>query len=165
MGVDDVLNSKDFVKEFKSPEFGKIGITFSSFDCMHAGHMMMLKDAAKQCDHLIIGLQTDPTIDVEYRKGTKNSPIMSLEERYEMVLGCKYVDSIFIYETEEDLYNFLKDFNWDVRILGSDWKGKEYTGHEIKKGIIYWHERNHNFSSSNIRKLIFERELEKRNSD
>ena len=122
MGIKDVLNSKNFIKEFKAPEVGKIGITVSSFDCMHAGHMLMLKDATTQCDYLIVGLQTDPTIDEDYRKGTKNKPIMSLEERYEMVLGCKYIDDIFIYETEKELHDFFKNFKWDVRILGS---GKE----------------------------------------
>ena len=159
MGIKDVLNSKDFIKQFNAPEIGKVGVLFSSFDCMHAGHMIMLKDATTQCDYLVIGLQTNPTID---RADTKNKPIMSLEERYEMVLGCKYIDDIFIYETEKELHDFLKNFKWDVRILGSDWNGKKYTGHEIKKGVIYWHERSHNFSSTNIRKAIFERELEKR---
>lgn len=159
MQLKDVPNSKEFVEQFDTSSVGKIGILFSSFDCMHAGHMMMLKDAASQCDHLVACLQTDPTID---RPDTKNKPIMSLEERYEMLSACKYIDDIVIYETEQDLHDFVTNFNWDVRILGSDWKGKEYTGHEIEKGTIYFHERNHNYSSTDIRRKIFEAELEKR---
>jgi glycerol-3-phosphate cytidylyltransferase len=160
MEFGEVLNYKDFVRQFNYKGKGKIGVLFSSFDCMHAGHMMMLKDAKKQCDYLVVGLQNDPTTD---RADTKNSPVMSLEERYEMLSGCKYIDSIFIYEDEKELHEFLENFNWSVRILGSDWRGKEYTGYEIKKGKIYWHERTHNFSSTNIRNKIFELELKKRN--
>jgi glycerol-3-phosphate cytidylyltransferase len=159
--IKGVLTSSEFAKEFKRPDFGKIGVLFSSFDCMHAGHMIMLKDAKAHCDYLVVGLQTDPTIDEDYRKGTKNKPIMSIEERYEMVLGCSYIDEIFIYETEDDLYKFLKDFEWDVRILGSDWEGKEYTGHDIEKCEIYFHKRDHDYSSSNIRKKIFDAEYKK----
>jgi glycerol-3-phosphate cytidylyltransferase len=159
MEFKDVPSSKEFIEQWNPSGKGKIGILFSSFDCMHAGHMMMLKDSANQCDYLIAGLQTDPTID---RPGSKSKPIMSPGERYEMLSSCKYIDDIFIYETEQELHDFIKNFNWDVRILGSDWKGKDYTGHEIKKGTIYFHERNHNYSSTDLRRKIFEAELEKR---
>lgn len=161
MILSDVLNSKEFVEQFNYGDKNKIGVLFSSFDCMHAGHMIMLKDAKVHCDYLIVGLQTDPTID---RADTKNKPIMSIEERYEMILGCKYIDEIFIYENEKQLYEFLRDFDWDIRILGSDWEGKEYTGHDINNGEIYFHKRDHNYSSTDIRKRIYERELKKINS-
>ena len=82
----------------------KVGFTCSTFDLFHAGHIMMLKEAKTQCDHLIVGLQTDPTID---RPDTKNKPVQSVFERYEQLKACKYIDEILVYETEDDLVNIL----------------------------------------------------------
>ena len=142
----------------------KIGFTCSSFDLLHAGHYLMLKDAKSKCDYLIVGLQTDPTLDLEYRIRTdnkqKNIPIQSFEERKIQIEGCKYVDQIEEYSTEEDLYNLLKKINPDIRILGTDWKNKEYTGHELDIDI-HWHNRDHDYSTSNLRKRIFKKESEK----
>ena len=142
----------------------RVGFTASSFDLLHAGHYMMLKDAKKQCDVLVVALQSDPTLDESYRVQTggknKNKPVQSFEERKIQIEGCKYVDHVIPYNTEADLLNILNELNPDVRILGSDWKGKEYTGHELNIEI-HWHNRVHDYSTSNLRKRVYKAEHEK----
>ena len=142
----------------------KVGFTCSTFDLFHAGHYLMLKDAKEQCDILIVGLQTDPTLDEEYRMETggknKNKPIQSFEERKIQIEGCRYVDHVIPYSTEEDLLNLLKELKPDIRILGSDWKGKQYTGHELQIPI-HWHNRDHDYSTSNLRKRVYLGEKDK----
>ena len=133
----------------KNKEIGKRGFTCSCFDLLHAGHILMLKDAKAQCDKLIIGLQTDPTID----RPEKNKPIQSYEERYIQLEAIKYVDEIIKYETEEELYQLLKILRPDVRILGSDYEDEYFTGIELNIPI-YYHKRNHNYSTSSLRKKI-----------
>ena len=130
----------------------KIGFTCSCFDLLHAGHILMLKDAKQQCDYLVAGLQTDPTID---RPLEKNSPIQSIKERKIQLDAVKYVDEIIIYNSEKDLYELLKELNPDIRILGSDYKNKNFTGNDLNIKI-YYHKRNHNFSSTNLRHKIIE---------
>ena len=127
----------------------KIGFTCSCFDLLHAGHILMLKDAKEQCDKLIVGLQTDPTLD----RPEKNKPIQSQKERYIQLEAIKYIDDIFVYDTEASLLDLLKLVKPDVRILGSDYKGKSFTGDDLNIPI-YYHKRNHNYSSSNLRKEI-----------
>ena len=127
-----------------------IGFTCSCFDLLHAGHILMLQDAKSRCDKLIVGLQTDPTID---RPDTKNKPIQSFEERYIQLKAVKYVNEIFTYDTEEDLYKKLLDIKPDVRILGSDYIGKSFTGDDLDIEI-YYHERKHNYSTINLRGKI-----------
>tara|TARA_A100001015_G_C14712879_1_gene602827 strand:- start:61 stop:507 length:447 start_codon:yes stop_codon:yes gene_type:complete len=145
----------------------KVGFTCSSFDLLHAGHYLMLKDAKAQCDYLIVGLQTDPTLDLAYRMKTdnkqKNTPIQSYEERKIQIEGCRYVDEVVEYSTEDTLYELIKKINPDVRVLGSDWEGKEFTGHDLNIPI-HWHNRDHDFSTSNLRKRVYEGELKKRNN-
>ena len=131
------------------------GFTCSCFDLLHAGHCLMLKDAKEQCDKLIVGLQTDPTID---RPDTKNKPIQSFEERKIQLESIKYVDEVIIYETEKDLYNLLKELKPDVRIIGADYKGKSFTGDDLDIPI-YYNDRFHNWSTSGLRKAIYEAEL------
>ena len=133
----------------------KVGFTCSCFDLLHAGHILMLKDAKEQCDKLIVGLQTDPTID---RPDTKNKPIQSLEERRIQLKAVKYIHEIFEYDTEEDLYKKLLDINPDVRILGSDYIGKSFTGDDLDIEI-YYHERKHNYSTTNLRGKIVSEHL------
>ena len=128
----------------------KIGFTCSCFDLLHAGHILMLKDAKKQCNKLIVGLQTDPTLD---RPDTKNRPIQSLKERKIQLEAVKYIDQIFVYKTEEELYNLLLKINPDIRILGSEYNGQKFTGDNLNIKI-YYHKRNHNFSSTHIREKI-----------
>ena len=131
----------------------KVGFTCSCFDLLHAGHILMLKDAKQQCDYLVVGLQTDPTID---RPDTKNKPIQTYEERYIQLEAIKYVDEILKYNTEKDLFEMLRLLRPNVRILGSDYEGKYFTGSELNIPI-YYHNRNHNFSSTNLRKKIIEK--------
>ena len=133
-----------------------IGFTCSCFDLLHAGHILMLKDSKEQCDYLIVGLQTDPTID----RPEKNKPIQSFEERKIQLEAVKYVDEIFVYETEQDLYKKLLDIKPDVRILGSDYDipDKRFTGDDLNIPI-YFHERNHNYSSTNLRGKIVSEHL------
>ena len=135
----------------------KIGITFSAFDLLHAGHIKMLEDAKKQCDYLIVGLQTDPTLD----RPEKNRPTQTVVERYIQLKGCKFVDEIVPYATEQDLEDILKAFDIDVRILGIEYKDKNFTGREYceEKGIeLYYNSRDHRFSSSGLRKVVAEKE-------
>ena len=129
-----------------------IGFTCSCFDLLHAGHIIMLQYAKRRCDKLIVGLQTDPTLD----RPEKNKPIQSFEERKIQLEAVKYVDEVIEYETEEELYQLLKILIPDVRILGSDYEdGRYYTGMELNIPI-HFHQRNHDYSSSNLRKKLLE---------
>jgi len=148
------------IKQLKA-EGKKIGITFSTFDMLHAGHVAMLSDAKNHCDYLIAGLQTDPTID---RPDTKNKPIQSIVERQIQLAGCRYVDEVVIYSTEQDLVDILLTLPIDVRILGVEYEGKQFTGDEAcwKRGIdIVFNGRDHSFSSSSLRKRVAEAETYK----
>jgi glycerol-3-phosphate cytidylyltransferase len=138
----------------------KIGITFSAFDLLHAGHIKMLEEAKGQCDYLIVGLQTDPTID----RPEKNRPTQSVVERYIQLKGCKHVDEIVPYATEQDLEDILRSFKLDVRIVGDEYKDKNFTGRNYceEKGIaLFFNIRDHRFSSSSLRKEVAEKELMK----
>jgi len=138
----------------------KVGFTCSTFDLLHAGHVSMLQEAKTQCDYLIVGLQNDPTLD----RATKNKPIQSIIERQMQLRGNKYVDEIWVYNTEKDLEDLLLTLPLDVRILGVEYEGKEFTGREIchKRNIgLYFNGRDHSFSSSSLRKRVYEAEKEK----
>ncbi|WP_016990575.1 adenylyltransferase/cytidyltransferase family protein [Flavobacterium sp. ACAM 123] len=138
----------------------KIGITFSAFDLLHAGHIKMLEEAKRQCDYLIVALQTDPTLD---RPG-KNSPSQSVVERYIQLKGCSHVDEIVPYATEQDLEDILRSFKIDVRIIGDEYREKDFTGRSYceQKGIeLYFNGRDHRFSSSSLRKEVAEKEAVK----
>jgi len=129
------------------------GITFSSFDLFHSGHVAMLKEARQNCDFLIVGVQTDPTID----RPEKNQPIQSVFERYVQLEGCKYVDQIIPYATEQDLIDILLTYQICTRFIGEEYRTKEYTGKQlcIDNGIeIYYNKRQHSFSTSELRKRI-----------
>ncbi len=135
----------------------KVGFTASCFDLFHAGHYLMLKDAKNQCDFLVVALQSDPTLDLNYRMETggkqKNTPVQSLEEREIQLQGCRYIDYIIHYENESDLLLLLETIKPDIRILGSDWNHKPYTGHQLEIPI-HWHHRTHNYSTSNLRRRV-----------
>ena len=135
----------------------KVGITFSTFDLFHAGHVKMLEEAKSKCDYLIVGLQLDPSID----RPKKNKPTQSIIERYVQLRGCKYIDEIIPYISENDLVDVLSSFKIDLRIIGEEYKNKVFTGKDycIKKGIeIYYNKRDHRFSSSALRKQIAQSE-------
>jgi glycerol-3-phosphate cytidylyltransferase len=138
----------------------RVGFTCSTFDLLHAGHVAMLAEAKKQCDYLIVGLQNDPTLD----RPEKNAPVQSVVERQMQLKGCKYVDEIWVYNTERDLEDLLLMLDIDVRILGVEYENKEFTGREIchKRDIeLYFNGRDHSFSSSNLRKRVAEAEASK----
>lgn len=129
----------------------KIGFNCSSFDLLHAGHVTMLKMEKQLCDFLIVALQIDPTID---RPGIKNKPIQSAYERYVQLQACKYVDEILIYETEFDLLQLLMTQKIDIRFLSEEYLNRDFTGKQycINNGIeIYYHKREHIYSSSELR--------------
>jgi glycerol-3-phosphate cytidylyltransferase len=135
----------------------KTGIVASSFDLLHSGHIMMLREAKTKCDHLICALQIDPSVD----RNEKNSPIQTIVERYTQLSAVKYVDEILVYQTEKDLEDILELYPIDVRILGEEYKDKDFTGREICKRLgiyIYFNKRNHSFSSSGLRKRVAIRE-------
>lgn len=142
-------NVKDLKAEGKT-----IGITFSTFDLLHAGHIAMLSEAKNHCDYLIAGLQTDPTID---RPDSKNSPVQSIVERQIQLAATRYVDEIVVYQTEQDLLDLLLILPVDVRIIGIEYQDKEYTGKNICEArnikVIY-NGRDHSFSSSSLRKRV-----------
>jgi glycerol-3-phosphate cytidylyltransferase len=132
----------------------KIGITFSTFDMLHAGHIAMLSEARNHCDYLICGLQTDPTID---RPDTKNRPVQSIVERQIQLAACRYVDEVVVYQTEQDLIDLLLILPVDVRILGVEYEEKGFTGKQEcwQRGIeIVYNGRDHSFSSSSLRKRV-----------
>ncbi len=135
----------------------KVGITFSAFDLLHAGHVKMLEEAKRQCEYLICGLQTDPTID----RPEKNKPVQTVVERYIQLKACKHVDEIVPYATEQDLEDILRAFKIDVRIVGEEYKDKTFTGRAFceETGIeLYFNKRSHRFSSSGLRKEVLDKQ-------
>jgi len=146
------------IKELKA-QGKKIGITFSTFDLLHAGHVAMLSEAKNHCDYLIAGLQTDPTID---RPDTKNKPIQSIVERQIQLSACRYVDEVVVYQTEQDLRDLLLILPVDVRILGIEYKDKDFSGAEecYDRNIqIVFNGRDHSFSSSSLRKRVADAQI------
>ena len=135
----------------------RVGFTCSTFDLLHAGHVSMLREAKEQCDYLICGLQMDPTVD----RPNKNSPIQTVVERYTQLNAVKYVDEIIPYSTEKDLEDILEMYHIDVRILGEEYRDKDFTGKDIcrKRGIqLHFNKRDHRFSSSDLRKRVAEKD-------
>lgn len=141
----------------------KIGFNCSTFDLFHAGHVTMLREEKRHCDYLIVAVQVDPTVD---RPDTKNKPVMSIYERFMCVSACKYVDEVLVYHTEEDLLNMLKTIHIDIRFLGDEYKTKDFTGKQwcLDHGIeLFYHERQHPYSSSTLRKRVWEAEENRMN--
>ena len=140
----------------------RIGITFSTFDLLHAGHIAMLSEAKNHCDYLICGLQTDPTID---RPETKNKPVQSIVERQIQLAACRYVDEVVVYSTEQDLVDLLLILPVNVRILGVEYKDVEFSGKgecELRGIELVYNGRDHSFSSSSLRKRVYDSESNKR---
>jgi glycerol-3-phosphate cytidylyltransferase len=133
----------------------KVGFTCSTFDLLHAGHVIMLREAKEQCDYLICGLQIDPSVD----RKEKNAPVQTVVERYTQLKAVGYVDEIIPYATERDLEDLLSMYPIDVRILGEEYKNKTFTGRSIclKRGIdLYYNKREHRFSTSDLRRRVCE---------
>ena len=137
-----------------------VGITFGVFDLLHAGHIMMLEEAKRNCDHLIVGLNTDPSsIDPN-----KNQPTQTMVERYIQLNGCRYVDEIIPYTTEQDLDDLLRALPISIRFIGEEYRDKDFTGKQycIDQGIqVYYNKRSHRFSSSSLRKVVAKKEESK----
>jgi len=141
---------------------GKIGFTCSTFDLLHAGHVTMLEEAKRNCDYLIVGLQVDPTLD---RPNSKNPPIQSIVERQIQLAAVKYVDEIVMYSTERDLEDLLLTLPINIRILGVEYYDKEFTGKDIcnQRNIeLLYNGRDHSFSSTSLRKRVYEAEVSRR---
>lgn len=135
----------------------RIGFTCGAFDLFHAGHVSMLREARQQCDYLIVGIQSDPTID----RPEKNKPVQSLIERQIQVAACRFVDETIVYETEEELVAILKTMPIDVRIVGSEYKTKMFTGRDLPIEV-YYNRRAHEFSSSQLRERVYMAEYNKK---
>jgi glycerol-3-phosphate cytidylyltransferase len=138
-----------------------VGFTCSTFDLLHAGHILMLAECKQICDYLIVGVQSDPTID---RPGVKNKPVQSIVERYVQLSAVKFVDEIIVYNTEKDLEDMLMFLPISVRIIGEEYKDKDFTGKQIcdERGIKIWYNsRSHRFSSSELRQRTYQSEMNK----
>ena len=134
----------------------KTGFSCSTFDLFHAGHIMMLKEAKSVCDYLIVGLQTDPTID----RPEKNKPIQSVFERFIQLQACKYVDEVVVYATEKELTDILLSYPIDVRILGQEYENKNFTGGDLDI-TCYFNQRKHSFSTTELRQRVVDAERKK----
>ena len=131
----------------------KVGFTASAFDLLHAGHVQMLREAKDQCEYLIVGLQVDPSND----RVNKNKPIQTVVERYTQLRAVSYIDEIIPYCTETDLEDILSMYHIDIRILGEEYRDKDFTGKNIcaKRGIeLYFNKRDHRFSSTDLRQRV-----------
>lgn len=132
---------------------GKIGITFGCMDLLHAGHVAMLAEAKQNCDYLIVGLQNDPSVD----RPEKNKPVQSIFERQLQITACRFVDEVVIYNTEEDVLDILKTLPINIRIIGSDYIKKDFTGKQYcldNQIEIIYNSRDHSFSTSSLRDRI-----------
>lgn len=127
-----------------------IGFTCSCFDLFHAGHIMMLKECKDNCDYLIVGLQTDPTID----RPTKNKPVQSVFERFVQLQSCKYVDEVVVYGTENELLDVLRSYKINIRFVGEEYRAKEFTGKELIP--VHYNSRKHSFSTTELRQRVIE---------
>jgi glycerol-3-phosphate cytidylyltransferase len=149
------------IKELKNSDL-KIGITCSQFDLLHAGHIAMLSEAKQHCDYLIAALQNDASLD----RPTKNQPVQSIVERQIQLSATRFVDEIVIYNTEKDLEDLFLVLPIDMRILGIEYKDKDFTGKQIcvDRGIeLIYNGRDHSFSSSSLRKRVMEAEMQRVN--
>jgi len=157
-----LLVSTGDIMKLDYKDCGIIGFTCSTFDLLHAGHVVMLEEAKRHCDYLIVGLQVDPTLD----RSHKNKPIQSIVERQIQLSAIKYVDEIVIYNTEADLEDLLLTLPINVKVMGEEYKGKDFTGKQICKdrGIkMIYNGRDHSFSSTSLRKRVFQIENEQNN--
>lgn len=132
------------------------GFTCGAFDLLHAGHALMLKECKEHCDYLIVGLQRDPNVD----RPEKNRPVQTYEERDIMLRSIRWVDEVVYYDTEGQLLEILKSVDIDVRIIGADWKGKEYTGFELGIPVVF-NSRDHGYSTSSLRERVYKAEGKK----
>jgi len=136
------------------------GFTCGAFDLLHAGHVLMLKECKSYCDHLIVGLQRDPSVDRE----NKNKPVQTYEERDIMINAIRWVDEVVYYDTESDLYSLLEKLDIDVRIVGADWADKQFTGYDLPIKVVF-NSRDHGYSTSSLRSRVYQAEAIRRHKD
>jgi glycerol-3-phosphate cytidylyltransferase len=129
----------------------RIGFTCSTFDLLHAGHIVMLQEAKEHCDYLICGLLTDPTVD---RPETKNKPVQTPFERYVQLAGCRFVDEIIPFSTEQEIVDMILTIQPHIRFVGEEYKGTDHTG--VGLCHIHYNKRKHSFSSTDLRKRVIE---------
>jgi len=135
-----------------------VGFTASTFDLLHAGHVIMLQEAKTECDFLIVGLLTDPTRD---RSDSKNRPIQTSWERWIQAQAIRAIDVVVPFDTEEDLENMIKILKPDVRFVGEEYEGKKHTGWNIEGTKIIYNKRAHNYGSTQLREKIYKQECDK----
>ena len=131
----------------------KVGFTCSTFDLLHAGHVIMLREAKEQCDYLLVGLQVDPSMD----RKEKNCPVQTIVERYTQLKAVGYVDEIIPYGTEKALEDILQMYHIDVRILGEEYRDKDFTGKDICRSRdidLHFNKRDHRFSTTDLRRRV-----------
>ena len=136
----------------------KVGITASTFDLLHSGHVAMLREAKTTCDYLICALQNDPSVD----RPNKNKPIQNIVERQAQLSGIRYVDEILVYNTEDELRDILSMYDIDVKIMGEEYRDIDFTGKDIcqKRGIeFYFNKREHRFSTSDLRTRVIKENI------
>ena len=138
----------------------KIGFTAGAFDLCHVGHARMFKECKTVCDFLIVALQSDPSID----RANKHKPIQSVNERLEMLEAIRWIDQVVHYDTEEDLYNLLKEIRVDIRIIGEDWRDKKFTGYDLPIEM-YYNLRDHHYSTSHFRNRVAQAEIDRKRFD
>lgn len=144
------MNSFQEIEELRAAG-KKIGFTASSFDLLHPGHIAMLAEAKAHCDFLVVGLLTDPTIS---RPDTKNKPVQTTFERYIQIQAVKYVDWLIPFDSEDDLVQMIKMIKPHIRFVGEEYKGTKHTGHDIPDVFIYYNRRNHDYSTTSLRKRL-----------
>ena len=154
-GISQIVDSRTVpsVKADLAFHVPTVGFCCGAFDCLHPGHILMLADAAGQCDILVVGLHANPHLEPP----EKNEPVQTIDERIMVLQAIKYVSDIKVYTTEAELEAMLYELRPDVRIIGSDWRGKQITAPDAAKRI-HWHERQHHWSSSEMRRRIWEAE-------
>lgn len=147
---DKAINAADWRKL----NCGKRGVVAGAFDLIHPGYCRLFQFCKNNCDHLTVLLHDDPSLE---RKKLK--PVHNLNERIEIISSIKFIDDIKTYSTEENLYNLLKNGNYDIRFLGDDYKDKKITGHDLSIPILYT-DRLHGYSTTNLKKKITESYME-----
>ena len=135
----------------KSKNTTIVGFLAGAFDLLHPGYIHMFKEAKKFCDHLIVALHQDPSLE----RNSKLQPVLSVEDREIMLLSLRDGDEVIVYKTEKDLYNILRHTKINIRFLGSDYTDKDYTGSNLPIPICYIN-RDHGWSTTKLKNMIKE---------